>query len=165
MMRRAISPRLAIKIFVNMLRFEFPRPRMVVAQYTSTQGKADHHLYDFPSSRPLCTLIVSTASRPLRGHLNHLGTMMGNQVMMGNYIPPLWPPAFPDGLLLSGRIAHQQRATIKAHPTHPNHPRPYGIQGWRLRLTLVGQLQASPVHISTPPRDFISSIAYNKEKL
>jgi hypothetical protein len=28
------------------------------------------------------TLIVSTASKPLRGRLNHQVTMMGNQVMM-----------------------------------------------------------------------------------
>jgi len=78
---------------------------------------------------------------------------------------PLSPPAFPDGLLLSGRIAHQHRATIKALPTHPNHPRPYGIPGWHLWLMPIGRRQMSPVHISTPPRDFISSIAYNKEKL
>ena len=31
---------------------------------------------------PLFTLIVSTASKPLRGRLNHYVTMMGNQVMM-----------------------------------------------------------------------------------
>ncbi len=30
----------------------------------------------------LFTLIVSTASKPLRGRLNHYVTMMGNQVMM-----------------------------------------------------------------------------------
>src|SRR6266700_1770059 len=70
-------------------------------------------------------------------------------------------PAFLDDLLLSRRIAHHQRATIQALPTHPHHPRPYGILDWRLRLTPIGRRQMSPVHISTPPRDFISSIAYN----
>src|SRR6266487_4941924 len=124
MMRRAISPRLAIKIFVNMLRFEFPRPRMVVAQYTSTQGKADHHLYDFPSSRPLCTLIVSTASRPLRGHLNHLGTMMGNQVMMGNYIPPVGAGV---GMMRGGGLyGRPPSLTVSCCPagSHTSHGRP-----------------------------------------
>jgi hypothetical protein len=70
-------------------------------------------------------------------------------------------PPSPDGLPLSSRIARRPRATqtpsggwnpawgagkpqtapIKAYPTHPNHPRPYGILGWRLRLTPIGRTQ------------------------
>src|SRR5438034_10049527 len=36
-------------------------------------------------------------------------------------------PLSPGGLRWSSRITGQHRATIKAHPTYPNHPRPYGI--------------------------------------
>src|SRR6266446_4269827 len=43
---------------------------------------AQHLVYCFPSSSPLCTLIVSTASKPLRGYLSHLVTMMVNRVTM-----------------------------------------------------------------------------------
>jgi putative Mn2+ efflux pump MntP len=43
-------------------------------------------------------------------------------------------PPSPAGRPLSSRSTRQPRATIKAHPTHPNHPRPYGILGWCLRL-------------------------------
>src|SRR5713101_915948 len=40
------------------------------------------YLYCFPSSSPLFTLIVFTASKPLRGRLSHLVSMIVNQVMM-----------------------------------------------------------------------------------
>ncbi len=47
----------------------------------------------------LFTLIVSRASKPLRGRLNHHVTMMGNQVMMTVIHTPssynfLWKPRF-----------------------------------------------------------------------
>ncbi len=40
-------------------------------------------------------------------------------------------PPWLAGLRWPSRSAGQ---TTRAHPTHPNHPRPYGILGWRLRV-------------------------------
>jgi hypothetical protein len=40
---------------------------------------------------------------------------------------PLWSP-----------VVGGTRATIKAHPTHLNCPRPYGIVDWPLRLMPLG---------------------------
>ncbi len=59
----------------------------------------------------------------------------------------------PASLRLSSRITGQHRATIKALPTHPNRPRPYGILGWRLRLMSIGR----------PLRSGITPITYQGE--
>ena len=60
---------------------------------------------------------------------------------------PLWSPAAGDMIvfLQDGSPGNRTRATIKAHTTQPNRPRPYGFDGLLLRLMRIGRLLRSPL--------------------
>jgi len=60
---------------------------------------------------------------------------------------PLWPPAWSIARAIPGatndHASTGERAAIKARPTTPHHPRPYGILGWHLQGIYPGILLCS----------------------
>ncbi len=113
-----------------------------------TKGLHPLHPYSLLISHPNSWILSTVRGlRPLRPNMHQLTVKLitlrrggsGDDVGWG----PLWPPAWSTARAIPGATNDHaatgvRRATIKAHPATPPHPRPYGILGWHLRLMCIG---------------------------
>src|SRR5205807_105658 len=79
--------------------------------------------------------------------VSHLAPSLSTYLDLFGQQSPLWSPAAGDMIvfLQDGSPGNRTRATIKAHTTQPNRPRPYGFDGLLLRLMRIGRLLRSPL--------------------